>query len=211
MTPRNFTWLRCQQLAEQVFFCDAAKPTKMLEIGPGDYTVTAIFRNLGVTVETVDIGEDLRATYRGDIRDPELVAQLAQDYDLILASEVLEHMDFKYLDGVLATFRSVLRPGGHVVIGLPYHTAYLMFRSSRPFFRGGVIDIGIPRQWIRNLFFMRSPFKPAAEDAYEIHHWDLGYRPTRVRTVQKIMARYFEVVTFHRNLRAGSGYFVLQK
>ena len=212
MRAQGLNWWRCQQLAEQVFFCRAANPRKMLEIGPGDYAVTAIFRNFGVEVETVDIRNDKRATYVGDIRDPNLVKRLPRDsYDLVLASEVLEHMNFEYLDEILRTFHAVLKKDGHVVIGLPYHTVSFSYRRSRLFFRGGVIMTGIPIQWLRDILFKTNPFKRLSYDAYEEHHWDLGYRPTRVRAVKRKMVRYFDILLFHHNWRASSGYFVLKK
>jgi hypothetical protein len=197
----------------------------MLEIGPGDYTMTAIFQNFGAEVHTVDIGDDPRTTFRGDIRAPEVVRQLSSDYEVILASEVLEHMDFSYLPGILATFRDHLAPGGHVVIGLPYDTMKWPYRPSRPLFRGGVIQSGIPKQ---ALFDLLAParvlwrklrgkpidlryFPPGGYADYDRHHWDLGHRPTRPKEVRRVMEQVFDVVLFHHNRRAGSGYFVLRK
>src|SRR5712671_3305985 len=74
------------------------QPKRMLEIGPGDHTVTDFLRRKGIEVETYDNDPKLDPTYLGDIRKA-LVTR--GGYDLVLASEVFEHMNVKWLPDIL--------------------------------------------------------------------------------------------------------------
>src|SRR5256885_1066493 len=107
---------------QQITHVRSFQPKRVLEIGPGDHTVTDFLRRKGIEVDTYDNDPKLEPTYLGDIRK-ELVTR--GRYDLVLASEVFEHMNIKWLPQLLSNIRRVLAPGGILLVSLPYSTLRL--------------------------------------------------------------------------------------
>ncbi len=105
-------------------------PRRILEIGSFLGPVSVSFRQLGYGVDALDIpefhrNERLAAHYaRHGIPFAGLNLRLAPlpyaaaSFDAVIFCEVMEHWNFNPLP-VLAEVNRVLRPGGHVYIGMP--------------------------------------------------------------------------------------------
>src|SRR2546422_11302860 len=105
--PENF--LHFYQQLDNVL---AQSPRRVLEVGPGDHTVTDFLRRKGVEVDTVDFDAELHPDFVRDLRQP---LDLPRAYDVVLAAEVLEHMPFRWFDTAGANPARAPPPGCRVV------------------------------------------------------------------------------------------------
>jgi SAM-dependent methyltransferase len=200
---------------QQVHHLMALKPKRVLEIGPGDHAITDFLRRKGVYVKTFDNASALHPDYAGDVRKP---FGIKEKFDLVLASEVLEHNKFRHLPQVLENIKQVLEPGGRLVISLPYSTVRLFPSRSNYgkivscegriytyipcFITRQLLPCLSPLSLLRAAYrlivskkrplFMYPPFGPNwPDDKFDIHHWDLGYWPTSRSVVRKILQQHY--------------------
>ena len=195
---------------QQITHVQAFQPRRVLEIGPGDHTVTDFLRRKGVEVDTYDNDPKLQPTYLGDIRQP-LVTH--GPYDLVLASEVFEHMNIKWLPDILRNIRRVLAPRGILLVSLPYSTLRL-FPPRNNYGRiiscEGRLHTHIPLYFLHTLLLRRSVLPTYPDDKFDVHHWDLGIRPTTRRAVRKIFAQQFDVVLEKAYVNTNCVFFALR-
>jgi SAM-dependent methyltransferase len=120
---QDYTVYRFIHYFQQIHHVLNLEPKKILEIGPGDHTVTDFLRRKGgVVVKTFDNDPNLFPDYLGDIREE---LKINERFDLVLASEVFEHMNIKWLPIILENIKNVLVDGGYLVVSLPYSTIRL--------------------------------------------------------------------------------------
>lgn len=225
----DYTVFRFIHYFQQIQFILCLKPKRMLEIGPGDYTVTDFLRRKGFAVDTLDNDPLLRPDYLGDIRQP---LQVKQTYDLIVAAEVFEHMNFKWLPTVLENLKAVLEPGGHLLVSVPYSN--IRFLPARPDYGKflsceGRIMTGLPwyalnffqnplrvvsrfmRGWGWKRAFKLDSLPVFPDDKYDVHHWDVGFFPTRASVVRRVMAEHFTLVQEKCYLDTNCVFYLLRK
>jgi SAM-dependent methyltransferase len=106
----------------------ALEPATVLEIGPGAGLVTWCLGRAGIEVTTLDLDQTV---------DPDIVGSASQlplndnAVDVILISEVLEHLPFPEAERALAEVARVARTG--VVMSVPDDTPYVAVPSPRYF------------------------------------------------------------------------------
>lgn len=154
---------------QAVFSC---RPTSVLEIGPGDQIVTSIMKKNGIEVTTVDIDERLR---------PDVLASVdslpfpESAFDLVLCSEVLEHLPYEIFSKAIAELRRVSKK--HVVIGLPHAGGVFYFSFKIPL---------LPRATV----FFKVPFFWKTHQFNGEHYWELGKKGSSssrvLRDIQKV-------------------------
>ena len=143
---------------------------RVLEIGAHLGLVTAMLDNAGFEVTTLDCWPPPRAPHRvrhiqADLR--EVRAADIVGFDCLLCCEMLEHLPWEEVDGVLAVFQHSGIP--HLVLSVPYQgfqvdaRIYLNAHRVRRTFA------------FKKLKFLR-PFKPDLEGDPKSHRWELGYR-----------------------------------
>lgn len=99
------------------------------DLGCGNGHITGRLAALGYQVTGIDASKSgiqvARRSYPGvefveELIDRELNKKIAQrDFDLVISSDVIEHL-YRPSD-LLEASRSLLKPGGQVLIGTPYH------------------------------------------------------------------------------------------
>ncbi|MDB5224833.1 MAG: Methyltransferase type 11 [Candidatus Adlerbacteria bacterium] len=99
----------------QLFLVRQCNPASVLEIGVGEGTVARELRNAGVEVITLDIDPDLKPDVVGSITEMPVVDK---SVDVVLAAEVLEHIEFTDVPQALRELKRAART--HVVVGLPH-------------------------------------------------------------------------------------------
>lgn len=117
---------------------------KILDIGCGDGRLArairskcpdAVVHGCDLSMAALARSTGLDRQYAVDLNG-EGLPECDESFDLVVASEVVEHLI--HPDLVLAEFRRVLRPGGHVVVTVP-NVAFWRFRLQA--LRGGVPSV----------------------------------------------------------------------
>lgn len=161
---------------------------RMLLIGPGQGLVVPIFRWRGYSVETFDIDETFSPDHLGSVHDLSRFAD--RQFDVIIASHVLEHLAEPYLDAALA---ELARVGRYSVIYLP-----VAGRSAAVRLEPGVLNIDW--QLRVNVFnYFARPDGVTRRYAGGEHYWEVGRRGFRARDVRKRMEQFFAILREYRN------------
>ena len=140
----------------QLALVRSCAPASVLEVGPGEGIVTDNLRRDGVRVVTCDIAEDLQPDVVGSI-----TALPCKDgeFELVLAAEVLEHIQWHDVPQALQELRRV--SSSHVVISLP-HPGWVFSLSFK-----------LPLLPHLHLFF-QIPFFWQEHKFNGEHYWELG-------------------------------------
>ena len=153
----------------QIDFVRRSKPARVLEIGPGNKTVTDTLRRIGISVTTADIAPDL---------EPDVVASATalpfpdNAFDSVLAAEVLEHIPYSDVPKALSEISRVTKT--YAVVGLPHAGYVFSFGFKVPAIRRLDFIVKIPFFWRRHRFNGE-------------HHWELGKRGFSTRKVKNLM------------------------
>lgn len=172
------------------------KVKNVLEIGPGAGVVTNFLRSAGIKVTTLDIDKELK---------PDVVASVLKmpfgdnEFDLVLASEVLEHLPFENLERALLEIKRVAKK--EVIITLPEFGHILLY-------------LGIKIPWIpfKNIFIKTSfPLKKHVFDGQ--HYWEIGKQGYSLQRIKDVISRAgFKIVKDFVPFDASSThYFILEK
>ncbi|MDZ7732907.1 MAG: bifunctional glycosyltransferase/class I SAM-dependent methyltransferase [Acidimicrobiia bacterium] len=134
-------------------------PRRVLDVGCDDGSLAARFRAAGHEVTGVDAEEHPETKVRLDrfVRadlDGGLPAAVGEDYDIVVAADVLEHL--RNPEALLRRFHDVLRPNGSVVVSVPnvgHWYPRLRFASGHfDYDRRGILDRGHLRFFTRRSF-----------------------------------------------------------
>ena len=118
-----FSMQQLCSLAHQANQVMKLKPRKVLEIGPGNGFLSAILRQSGVVVTTVDINPNLRPDIVSSIND--LPNNLKDnDFSLVICAEVLEHLPFKEFEKSINIFKGFSR---NLYLTLPQYRKWFGF------------------------------------------------------------------------------------
>lgn len=145
-------------------------PKKILEIGPGNKTVTDMLKKAGVKVVTVDIDPAL---------EPDVVASVLDlpfedlAFDAVLCSEVLEHLPYEYFIPALKELSRV--SGGRIILGLPNAGAVLRFDLKIPILKRLTLFAKIPFFWKEHKFNGE-------------HYWETGKKGCSRDFIRRVIA-----------------------
>jgi 2-polyprenyl-3-methyl-5-hydroxy-6-metoxy-1,4-benzoquinol methylase len=162
---------------------------RVLEVGPGDGVVgawlTANKRCSVVGVEYVAAAAEAAAAsfahmIVGSIEDPQVQAQVRElaPYDAIIFADVLEHLVDPW--GVLREVRSLLNPGGRVLVSVPniaHWTARINLLMGRFDYTEGYLMDRTHLRW----FTRKSARQLAASSGYRVVEEQVVYKPRFAR------------------------------
>jgi ubiquinone/menaquinone biosynthesis C-methylase UbiE len=140
----------------QLALVESLKPASVLEIGPGEGIVTATLRHDGIAVTTCDIAEDLRPDVVGSVTKLPLEDK---SFDLALASEVLEHIEWHDVEVALKELARVSKK--NVVVSLPHPGQVFISGTFRALGRWIPVRLQVPFFWKTHRFNGE-------------HYWELG-------------------------------------
>ena len=146
--------------------------TDILEVGPYWGLVTAMLANAGYRVTTLDVSPmppPLGASghVQADIRA--LKPEHCAGHDAIIACEVLEHIHWPQVDGVLAAMAASATPW--LILSVPYEGTQFgmtMYWNRHVFRR---------RSFLRKFRFLKR-FRIRDHEDFDAHKWEVGYRET---------------------------------
>lgn len=160
----------------------------VLIVGPGQGLDTLIFRWRGYEVTTLDNTPVLEPDVVGSVHDLSMFRDL--QFDVVIASHVIEHVPVTYLDAAISELSRVAR---HAIIYLPARGRHLQLRLL-PGFRD--LDLSFVLD-LHNFFRKPDGVTPLRNNRG--HFWELGMRGFRVRDLLRRFERHFEVVRHYRN------------
>jgi hypothetical protein len=170
---------------------------KVLVVGPGQGLGVAVLRARGYEVTTYDIDPQVGADQTGSVH--EMKAFGDGQFDLVIASHVLEHMSWALLD---AGLRELARVARFALVYLPFAGRHIDLSLALP--REFHLRLNLPMFWHR-------PSLTQPRFAEGQHFWEIGVWGVSRRTVRRAMEKHFEVRDIYQNPHwLGSMNFVLQ-
>lgn len=161
---------------------------KILIIGPGQGFDTQVFRWTGHEVVTFDIDETFEPDVVGSVHDMPMFRD--DQFDVAIASHVLEHFAVAYLDRALA---EIARVAGHALIYLPVAGRHLQLRFVPEVTR---LDVSV----VIDLFnYFDRPDGRTAKYGGGQHFWELGRPGYRLGEVRERLQKSFRIIHDYRN------------
>lgn len=176
-----------EQISLLYAYCKEFTNPTILEVGKGNGFVSDFFKKANFNIKTFDINVNLKPDIVGNILD--LSTLISSKSDLILCSEVLEHIDFDYFERSLEQLHLVANK--YVIITLP---------EFKKFF-GINIQIRAPKFKVFSspLFFKIRGNKRLGSG----HFWEIDYsKETNRSSIEQIITKHFTIIDkgcFHTN------------
>lgn len=161
---------------------------KVLIVGPGQGLQTAVLRWRGYTVVTLDIDDTFKPDVLGSVHDMHMFSDT--EFDVVIASHVLEHLPLRYLDAALA---ELARVASGALIYVPAAGRHVQARLQ-PGFRD--IDLSVT---VDIFNFFHRPTGEQPRYCQRQHYWEAGMRGFRASQLKARFGRYFDVVDVYRN------------
>jgi len=183
---------------------------QLLEIGPGNGTVSTYLRARGYHVVTLDHDPALSPAVIGDAMT---LPFASESFDGVICCEVLEHLPFEDALDTLQDIHRIIRQV--CVVSVPYQSLYLSIcalptyaRILDPAFRLLKLRPQEPARLMLRLpmFFRSQPVTP-------LHHWEMGLKKFSRRKVESAFtALGFTIRSRASHLLYGyHEYYVLEK
>ena len=104
---------------------------KVLIVGPGQGVDASFLKWRKYKITTIDIDDTFKPDIIGSVHDLNMFAD--DEFDVVIASHVLEHLPIQYLDMAL---QEIARISRHAIIYLPVHgiPVHLRFRLGLTIF-----------------------------------------------------------------------------
>ena len=148
-------------------------PLRILEVGFGNRLVSDILEKMGFFVKVLDNDKSLNPDYCMDIRD-KAILKLKREFDLIIASQVLEHIKYSEFLEVIRHFSCITKD---LIITLPY-------TNSNSYFFSFNLDFLLAKRFRLKL---KSAFKVFLKKTSEIpnkfHLWEIGIKNYSLRKI----------------------------
>lgn len=160
----------------------------ILIIGPGQGLDTEILKWKGYEVTTLDIDDAFSPDIIGSVHDLNMFKNT--QFDVVIASHVLEHLAVAYLDKSLEELSRVAK---YAIVYLPVHGRHFQGRLK--------MDIkGIDLSCIVDLFnYFHKPDGVTPRYCQGQHFWEIGMKGFGVKDLKSRFSQYFEVINDYRN------------
>jgi len=146
------------------------KPKTVLEIGPGNFIISAILKQMNIGVKTLDFDKHLNPDFVCDISDYQNFPD--EKFDCIIAAQVFEHIEYHDFINVLSNLK---KHTNYLILSLPYTSAnsiFINFSMHFPVFKYFNFSIKIFFKKIKHIFNGQ-------------HYWEIGKKNFSLRKVKK--------------------------
>ena len=159
-------------------------PKKVLIIWWGNYIEKYYFEKLWIDVVTIDIDNILKPDYICSVSDIKDLDFKNNEFDIILACHVLEHIPFKYIKWILKEFSRISK---YSIIYLPFAKARFWFRFNFWLIGEFGFNIDIP-------IFMFKTHKFNGE-----HYWEIWTKWYSKKYMRKLFNEVFQIEKEYSN------------
>lgn len=172
----------------------------ILEIGKGSGFFSDYMKKFGYNLTSCDFDKNLNPDVVGDVRN---LPFKDDEFDIVTAFEVLEHIPFEDVPKALLELRRVTKR--YAIISLPYKSTgfemVLKFPGIRSLFKMPFLD-----------FFLRIPLKFGGIKVSGQHYWEIDGWQHRLAKVRKLLRSQFNIIKEIKPvLNKYHYFFVLQK
>ena len=177
-----------------------ARCRRVLIVGPGQGLDAVVLRWRGYEVTTLDVDETYRPDLVASVHSMDAFRDL--EFDVVLASHVLEHLPLSFLN---VSLREIARVGRFALIYLPVAGRHGLLKVV-----AGVRNLEAHVTWdIFNYLYKPDGETPAF--CSRQHYWELGRRGFRLHDIRARLQPYFEIISDYRNVDWLPSYnFILQ-
>ncbi|HSV98641.1 MAG TPA: methyltransferase domain-containing protein [Sedimentisphaerales bacterium] len=174
---------------------------KILEVGCGQGLSTQVLRWKGYEVTTLDVDETFRPDHVGSIHD--MACFDDRQFDVLIASHVLEHLPVSLLNESL---REMARVARYALVYLPIAGTHHFQIRLLPGFHG--LDFTFHFDFYN---YFETPTGVEPRYCQGQHYWEVGYRGFRPKDLVTRFSPYFAVLKRYRNRDWNPSYnFILQ-
>ena len=159
-------------------------PKKVLIIWWGNYLEKWYFENLWIEVITIDIDPVLKPDYLKSVTEINEIWFKDKEFDVILASHILEHIPFEFINWALEEF---VRISKYSVIYLPYAKARFWIRFNIWLLGEFGFNIDIPI-----FFWKKHKFN------WE-HYWEIWTKWYSTKFMKNFFGKHFEILKEYSN------------
>lgn len=160
----------------------------ILVVGPGQGLAPLVLKWRGYRVSTLDIDESFSPDVTASVHDMSMFPD--KEFDVVVASHVLEHFAEPYLDAAL---KEIARVGKYAVVYLPIRGMHVQLRL-RSNFRD--LDVSLVGDMF-NYFASTDGSTPRYMNGQ--HFWEVGVKGFRKKDIERRMSSYFEIMHVYRN------------
>lgn len=162
------------------------------EIGIGSAVVSHVLSFNGKSVIKIDFDSSLTPNVTADVRR---LPFRRESFDLVIASEVLEHIPFDDVSTALSELSYITKR--YLIISVPYNQdhveLYLNIKINRYLYLGGRLN-----RLIRRLFPFHLSFgKDLSNVEFRFdgeHHWEIGYKGYPIDRIRELLSTRFSLV-----------------
>jgi hypothetical protein len=161
---------------------------RLLIVGPGQGLDTCVLMWRGYEVQTFDIDGTFKPDHLGSVHD--LSRFRNGEFDVVIASHVLEHLPLPYLDRCLA---EIARVTHYALVYLPVHGRHAQLRIIPGF-------CGLSFSFIADIYnWFEKPDGTSPRYSSGQHYWEVGMRGLHVRDLVQRFSIHFDVFDTYRN------------
>jgi len=201
-----FIWKTFYSHLYQIYFSLKLKAKEILEIGNQYRFVSSIlcqFSNL----TTLDFNDKFNPDILMDITNLKQLDTLKDEkYDLILLCEVLEHIPYEEIEGILQILRKKTKK--YIVISAPNVSGYFSITLFRHELGNSgfkiikylvdLLSIQIGNIITRLDYKLRKKYKKYMFKEKSGHHWELGIDKYDINSFRKLLEKYFIIILEER-------------
>ena len=161
---------------------------KILIVGPGQGLDLAVFRSQGYEVTTYDIDADFKPDHLGSVHEMDCFGD--GQFDVVIASHVLEHMSHSLLEPAL---RELSRVARHALVYLPYAGRHIDISFTQ------FQSVAEHHLRINVTPFWRRPSLERPLFAGGQHFWEIGVHGCSAAAIRRQMEKHFDVLDAYQN------------
>jgi SAM-dependent methyltransferase len=156
------------------------QPKSVLEIGIGNGLVADYLRKQAdLNITTFDFDENLAPDFIGNVAEIDKYFQ-RRSFDVVLCSQVLEHLPYKYFEPTISKIASLCRTG--LILGLPRYGRVLSFH-----FRFGRIKLKF--DWMMpKIGMLKKPYPFSGE-----HYWEINTAGVHDHDIISVIRNNFNI------------------